>query len=117
MSYAIVLHDLVFMKPTGGFTHWGIFDIPAGTTMLPEGLPSGDLADPPGAKQVGIQGPSYFGSGGCEYVYEFRLYALSVESIDPPADPAALRTALMASTDVLAETFVRLQSIPCDSAP
>lgn len=111
MSYAIVLHDLVFMRENGGFTHWGVFDIPAATTMLAEGLPSGDLSD--GAKQVGIQGPAYFGSGACGNVYEFRLYALGVESIGSPASPADLRTALMGSSDVLAETFVRLQSRDC----
>lgn len=107
MSYAIVLHDLVFQN---GFTHWGIFDIPAETTMLPEGLPSGALSEPAGAKQVGFQGSGYTGSGACGNVYEFRLYALGVESIGDPASPGDLRTALMESNDVLAETFVRLQS-------
>lgn len=109
-SFAILLQDL-----SNGNAHWVIWDIPASVTMLPAELPSmATLTDPAGAKQAAFGGGSagYFGSGACGNVYEHRLYALGVENLNPAMsnNAGAVRTALEASTDVLGESFVRLQS-------
>lgn len=109
LSFAIVLHDL-----TNPNVHWAIWDIPASVTMLPASLPdTATLTDPAGAKQATNFGQKgYFGSGKCGNTYEHRLYALSVATLDPdtPTSPVSARDKLEASTDVLGETFVRLQS-------
>ena len=72
------------------------------------------LTDPAGAEQAafGAQSPGYFGSGACGNTYEHRLYALGVEQLNPANGSTAsgVRTALQGSTDILGETFVRLQS-------
>jgi len=109
-SFAILLHDL-----TNKNAHWAIWDIPASEMMLPAGLPSTKtLTDPAGAEQAAFnaQSPGYFGSGACGNTYEHRLYALGVEKLNPASGSTAsgVRTALQASTDILGETFVRLQS-------
>jgi Raf kinase inhibitor-like YbhB/YbcL family protein len=109
-SFAILLHDL-----TNTNAHWAIWDIPATVTMLPAGLSSTKtLTDPAGAEQAAFsaQSPGYFGSGACGNTYEHRLYALGVEKLNPANGSTAsgVRTALEASTDILGETFVRLQS-------
>ncbi len=109
-SFAILLHDL-----TNTNAHWAIWDIPASVNMLPAGLPSTKtLTDPAGAEQAafGAQSPGYFGSGACGNTYEHRLYALGVEQLNPANGSTAsgVRTALQGSTDILGETFVRLQS-------
>jgi len=107
LSFAILLVDL-----TNGFTHWALWDIPAATTTLPADLPAGSpLTSPAGAKQSGITGADYFGSGACGNVYEHRLFALNVETL--PGNLTArddVRDALEGSDAVLAETFVRMQS-------
>lgn len=108
MSFAVVLSDL-----SNGMAHWAIYDIPADVTMLAKGLPAmSPLTDPEGAKQVSFAGPGYFGSGACGNVYEHRLYALGVENLNPTGNVGAVRTAIQAS-DILGETFIRLQSRDC----
>jgi phosphatidylethanolamine-binding protein (PEBP) family uncharacterized protein len=107
-SFAIVLYDL-----TNPNVHWAIWDIPANVTMLAAELPdTANLSDPAGAKQAtGFGQMGYFGSGKCGNTYEHRLYALSVTNLAPPSDTAAsVRETLEASSNVLGESFVRLQS-------
>ena len=82
-SYAIILVD------TGnGNKHWAIWDLPAATTSLPEGLGLGFAV--PGqspAKQKalgsGNQTLQYFGPcpGGSSHKYVFTLYALKVATL------------------------------------
>lgn len=107
-SYAMVLKDL-----SNNVVHWAIWDIPAGASKLPAMLPKvSPLTDPAGAKQASFNSPGYFGSGACNHVYEHRLYALDVETLNPPQSTAAsVNTTLtsMASI-VLGQTFVRLES-------
>ena len=76
-SYALIVTDLD--APTGSFTHWVIFNIPATDNSLQEGVPSvGTLSN--GA----IQGRNGFGKigygGPCPtsgtHRYVFHLYAL-----------------------------------------
>jgi Raf kinase inhibitor-like YbhB/YbcL family protein len=79
LSYAIILNDL-----GNGNKHWAIWDIPASTTSLPEGLGLGfDVPGVAGAKQKalgsGNQTLQYFGPcpGGSTHKYEFTLYAIN----------------------------------------
>jgi hypothetical protein len=66
--------------PRGTFVHWVLYDLPAGTQSLPEGLPTqGQLAD--GSRQgrndfgeIGYGGPCPPGHSPHHYV--FTLYAL-----------------------------------------
>ncbi len=82
-SYAIVLVD------TGNSNkHWAIWDIPASTTGLPEGLGQGfNVPGVTGAKQKalgsGNQTLQYFGPcpGGSSHKYVFTLYALNVATL------------------------------------
>jgi Raf kinase inhibitor-like YbhB/YbcL family protein len=76
-SYAVIVDDLD--APMGTFTHWVIFNIPAGQSSLEEGVPNlGTLSN--GA----IQGRNGFGKigygGPCPpsgtHRYVFHLYAL-----------------------------------------
>jgi Raf kinase inhibitor-like YbhB/YbcL family protein len=68
-----------------GFTHWVIFNIPAGTRALPADVPAGgQLAS--GARQgtdnagvVGYYGPCPAVPHGATDDYVFTLYALDVE--------------------------------------
>jgi phosphatidylethanolamine-binding protein (PEBP) family uncharacterized protein len=106
LSYAVILRDLTFPN-----AHWALWDIPAGTLALPEGLPTGaTLTTPIMGKQAGIQG-GYFGSGACGNVYEFKLYALDTATLDVGGATmaAAVITALEAA-DALDTSFARVQS-------
>ena len=93
MSYAVTLHDL-----TANIMHWTLYDVPATTTSLPEGLPIGAMpATPAGAKQTpnqlsGMTGPGYFGpcGGTNRNMYEFAVHALDVATLpDLGANPTA----------------------------
>lgn len=81
-SYAIVMRDLDFMN---GFIHWVIWDIPAGTTSLPQNIPDGyDVAMPAGAHQARRQSCNcYLGpcSGSSVNTYEWTVYALEVSPL------------------------------------
>jgi Raf kinase inhibitor-like YbhB/YbcL family protein len=80
-SFALIVTDPD--APRGTFTHWVLYDLPAGTRMLPEGLPNqGQLAD--SARQgrndfgnIGYGGPCPPGHSPHHYV--FTLYALNVK--------------------------------------
>lgn len=81
MSYAITLKDFSNM-----FTHWAIWNIPAGTLKLPASLSR--EAMPPavaGASQKSFSqnDSGYMGPGAKDHIYEFRLYALNVAQFTP----------------------------------
>lgn len=61
-SYAVVMRDLTLMGQPN--YHWVIWDIPAATTSLPQGIPNTATPDPPGggAKQA-------YWSFGAQYGY------------------------------------------------
>ena len=83
-SYALVLFDTQY-----NLLHWVVWDIPASATSLPEGIQPGyDLAEPAGAHQAAAMGSephAYAGpcssAGLLAGTYEFRLYALNVETL------------------------------------
>ena len=78
-SFVLIMHD-PDAPLAGGFTHWVLFDIPAGTTSLPEAFQAGS---------VGVSGNSGFrrqGYGGpCPpsgvHHYHFMLSALDVPTL------------------------------------
>jgi hypothetical protein len=79
-SFALLVTDPD--APRGTFTHWVLYNVPAATRLLPEGLPArGELPD--GSRQ----GRNDFGSlgyggpcppGGSPHHYIFTLYALDI---------------------------------------
>jgi Raf kinase inhibitor-like YbhB/YbcL family protein len=78
-SLALVVHDPDATRP-GGFTHWVIFDLPADSNGLPEGVPIKEWLENgaiQGRNDGGRQG--YMGPApppGKPHHYHFRLYAL-----------------------------------------
>lgn len=85
--------------PGGTFTHWLVYDLPASTRALPEGVPAeGELAG------GGKQGENDFGrtgyGGPCpprgeQHRYRFTLYALDAPlDLPPGADRAAVLEAI-----------------------
>ncbi|MFI5121008.1 MAG: YbhB/YbcL family Raf kinase inhibitor-like protein [Thermoanaerobaculia bacterium] len=80
-SFALVVDD----PDASGFTHWLLFDIPASTASLAEGLKSGTL--PPGAAEGSNDSGSIGYRGPCppagSHHYSHRLYALDVASVSP----------------------------------
>lgn len=102
-SFAVVLFDTRY-----SFFHWAVWDIPKDVRALPEGIPPGfELASPAGARQMAATGRAphaYFGpcsdAGPLAGTYEYRLFALSVESLQLTADASyeQLQAALEGAT-------------------
>ena len=78
-SFALIMHD-PDAPLAGGFTHWVLFDIPAGTTQLAEGFQPASLGV---SGNSGFRRPGY--GGPCPpsgvHHYHFMLSALDVETI------------------------------------
>jgi hypothetical protein len=100
VTYTLILHDLdtARMKGTTDILHWMMFNIPAATTSLPEGLPN-TATLPDGAVQAnalngkpGFMAPA--ARGNIYHHYEFELYALDTK-LD--LGPDATRDAVMAA--------------------
>lgn len=92
-SFFLHMHDLdvVRNKTTDDQAHWVLWNIPATTTGLPEGVPKGSqLAD--GSYQVSATGPMYRGPGaaatGPLHHYVFELYALDTRLDVKPSNDA-----------------------------
>ncbi|MDD9933634.1 MAG: YbhB/YbcL family Raf kinase inhibitor-like protein [Myxococcales bacterium] len=91
-SLALVLFDTRY-----SVFHWALWDIPASVNELPEGIAPGfEVSDPPGARQgAAFMGDANTYFGPCSSasplagVYEFRLYALDVASLELEADATA----------------------------
>lgn len=97
-SFALILHDPD--APSGDFTHWALYDLPASITQLPSGkyqsahFPLGGLEGRNSFGDLGYGGPCP--PPGAPHHYVFELYALSQPSLGLP--PAA-------SPDQLASAF------------
>lgn len=100
-SFALIVTDPD--APGGTFTHWVLYDLPAGARALPEGLPNqGQFAD--GARQgrndfdnLGYGGPCPPGHSPHHYV--FTLYALNAKlNLPAGATRAQVETALQGHT-------------------
>jgi Raf kinase inhibitor-like YbhB/YbcL family protein len=112
LSYAVGFHDL--SNGANGFTHWVVWNIPAGTLKLPANLQrKAQLDAPAGAMQASFQQDNaYAGPGAHGNVYEFKVYALKVASINvqDPANEGNIRTQLEGSQDVLKTSVLRGKS-------
>ena len=100
-SFALLVHDPD--APTGGagFWHWIVYNIPAGTTSIPEGGPL-----PPGAVQgnTDMGKPGYVGPcppPGPKHHYNFMLYPLKVEKLDVPPGATASYVGFNAGANVI----------------
>jgi Raf kinase inhibitor-like YbhB/YbcL family protein len=97
-TVSFVLHmldpDVARNRTTETQVHWLVWNIPATSTGLPEGVPMGaELPD--GSRQVSATGPVYRGPGapatGPMHHYTFEIYALDTK-IDVPAGGDAFET-------------------------
>ena len=79
-SFALLVTDPD--APRGTFTHWVLYDLPAATRSLPEGVAmQGQLADGSRQGRNGFGGLGYGGPcppGGSPHHYIFTLYALDI---------------------------------------
>ena len=111
-SFVLIMHD-PDAPLAGGFTHWVLFDIPAGTTSLPENFQAGS---------VGVSGNSGFrraGYGGpCppsgSHHYHFMLSALDVPTLglQAGATKADVENAMQGHVIGTAETVGMYQRQP-----
>jgi Raf kinase inhibitor-like YbhB/YbcL family protein len=91
-SFVLHMHDMegARNKTSEDQLHWLVWNIPAETRALPEGVPMGDLKD--GSHQTSATGNGvYRGPGapanGPYHHYVFELFALDTK-IDVPANPS-----------------------------
>jgi Raf kinase inhibitor-like YbhB/YbcL family protein len=105
-SFVLLLHDPEPVLNKGSkmdITHWLIWNIPATSTGLPEGVAQGELPD--GSRQVSLRANAYMGPGapaGPYHHYTFELYALDAKLDVPqgaPPQAADTRTAVMNAMD------------------
>jgi Raf kinase inhibitor-like YbhB/YbcL family protein len=103
-SYVLHMHDMegARNKTTEDQLHWLVWNIPAETRALPEGVPMGDLKD--GSHQTSATGNGvYRGPGapanGPYHHYVFEIFALDTKIDVPanPADPFDTRTKVLAA--------------------
>jgi Raf kinase inhibitor-like YbhB/YbcL family protein len=80
-SFVLVMHD-PDAPLAGGYTHWLVYNIPAGTDHIPERAPNQDQL-PGGGMQGKNDSGTYGYTGPCPpsgtHRYYFRLYALDIE--------------------------------------
>src|ERR1700760_3854506 len=100
-SFFLHMHDLDLArnKTTDDQAHWVVWDIPATTTGLPEGVPKGSQL-PDGSFQISATGPMYRGPGaaanGPLHHYVFELYALDTKlDVKPSSDAFETRANVM----------------------
>ena len=101
-SFVLIVRDLD--APVGDGTdeqvHWLVWNIPATTTSLPAGVPSGGQLEG-GMRQISVSGPYYRGpaapSTGPHHHYVFELYALDITLPFAPTAlaPAATKEAVL----------------------
>ena len=100
-SFVLHMHDLdvVRNRTLEDQAHWVVWNIPASSTGLPEGVPKGSpMAD--GALQISATGPMYRGPGapaaGPLHHYLFELYALDTKlTVQAAADAFETRTRVL----------------------
>jgi Raf kinase inhibitor-like YbhB/YbcL family protein len=105
-SFALIVDDPD--APVGTWVHWVLYDLPADTTELPQGvaaeetLASGAKHGVNDFRRVGYGGPCP--PPGKPHHYHLRLYALKVERLDVPADATAAYIGFSVRAQALAET-------------
>ena len=100
-SFLLHMHDMdvVRNKTSDDQAHWVVWNIPASSTGLPEGVPKGSQL-PDGSYQISATGPMYRGPGaganGPFHHYMFEVYALDTKlDVTVTADAFETRTAVM----------------------
>lgn len=105
-SFVLLVHDLepVLNRTSKmDITHWLVWNIPANSTGLPEGVPAGDMAD--GSRQLSLRSNGYLGPGapaGPYHHYVFELYAIDtkLDVTQAPGQAAAdVRNAVINAMD------------------
>ena len=91
--------DVARNKTTDDQAHWVVWNIPASTTSLPEGVPKGSQR-PDGSYQISASGPMYRGPGapatGPQHHYMFEVYALDTKlDVTPASDAFETRANVM----------------------
>ena len=104
VSFVLIAHDVDAAIGTGtdDILHWMLWNIPAASRSLSEGVPPrAELAD--GTRQISASGPYYRGPGaaaaGPAHHYIFELFALDAP-LDVPAvgaSPPQTRAAVLAA--------------------
>jgi Raf kinase inhibitor-like YbhB/YbcL family protein len=100
-SFVLHMHDLDVARnrTTDDQVHWLVWNIPATTTSLPEGVPKGSQR-PDGSFQISATGPVYRGPGapanGPLHHYMFEVFALDTKlDVQPAADAFETRASVM----------------------
>jgi Raf kinase inhibitor-like YbhB/YbcL family protein len=106
-SFVLLFHDPEPVLNNGlmDVTHWLVWNIPATSTGLPEGMTASPEM-PDGTRQVSLRSNGYMGPGagpGPYHHYTFELYAVNIK-VDVPAQTntqqaAETRKAIMAAID------------------
>jgi hypothetical protein len=105
-SFVLLMHDPEPVLNKGSkmdITHWLMWNIPATSTGLAEGVAQGELPD--GSRQVSLRLNGYMGPGapaGPYHHYTFELYALDTKLDVPqgmPAQAADTRVAVVNAMD------------------
>jgi len=94
--------DVARNRTTDDQVHWLVWNLPATTKGLPEGVPKGSPR-PDGSRQMSVTGPMYRGPGapanGPKHHYMFEIYALDttldVTPIAADADAFVTRANVM----------------------
>jgi Raf kinase inhibitor-like YbhB/YbcL family protein len=103
-SFVILMHDVnaAIGNGTDDILHWMLWNIPAATRSLAEGVPQGSQL-PDGTRQISASGPYYRGPGapavGPAHHYVFEIFALD-STVDVPAvgaSPPQTRAAVIAA--------------------
>ena len=105
-SFVLLFHDPepVLQKGLMDVTHWLVWNIPATSTGLPEGVMAA-AETPDGMRQVSLRSNGYMGPGapaGPYHHYTFELYALEIKLEVPQATSAQAadtRKAVFAAMD------------------
>lgn len=116
-SFALTVHDPD--APTGsGWWHWVVFNLPATTTSLPqgvkgekgEGLPGGAVQSRTDFGTTGWGGPCPPVGHGLHH-YKFTIYALKTEKLDLDANASGAMVGYMINANKLAQaSFTALYS-------
>src|SRR5215475_9501098 len=103
-SFVLLMHDpepALNRSSKMDVTHWLVWNIPATSTGLPEGVKVGDQPD--GTKQQSLRSAGYMGPGappGPYHHYTFELYALDTKlDVAPSQNAGDTRNAVFAAMD------------------
>jgi hypothetical protein len=100
-SFVLHMHDMDVARnrTTDDQAHWVVWNIPAATTSLPEGVRRGSQL-PDGSYQISATGPVYRGPGapatGPQHHYMFELFALDTKlDVQPGSDAFETRATVL----------------------